>query len=381
MTHFSEKKPLFLLIFWLIIQSPKTSGQSIWKGWQLETTLNSGHITRHTPKLTIDNSQRVWGEELNFNYQTWGKKDWNSWQHFPQLGCAFIYFKLGDGAHGRSIGLMPNLGIPAFSIKGIDFIFRLGTGLVNISRPFDYQKNPSQNAIGSKWNDVTQVRFGGIWQAKGGRFVAGGGGSFTHFSNGGAHRPNYGLNIPAFFLTSAWVPVLVKKADYKVSQEQKKETVHKWGGLFQTGLAIGEIQVEDGPVHPIYSASISATYSFNKVNRGSGGLDWEHHSSIQYFLAHAGNQLNENLSYPKASRWMLFLGDEFLFGDIGLNLQAGVYLGGEAELIPLLIYNKLSIRYYFPKIKTIGFRAWIGLSLKSHKITAEYISINTGIDF
>lgn len=373
---------LFFLAVCLTIFFPKTlPAQSIWKGWQLETTLNTGQITRHTPKLTIDNSQRVNGFELNFNHQTWGRRDWNTWKRFPQMGLAFIHFDLGDGAHGTSTGLLPNLSAPIFTVYNTTLFFRYGSGLVRVSNPFDFQDNPGQNAIGSHWNNVTQFRLGGIWRATG-HFSVGGGGSFTHFSNGGAHRPNFGLNIPALFLTAAWSPVSLKKADFVHSSLPKKEAGRqRFGGLVEAGLAWGEIQVEDGPTYPIWTASMALARSFNKVNRAFIGVDWEFHAAIQYFLAHAGNHQNEADLRPQATRWMLFLADETRFGNLGVHLQTGIYTSRKSELVPWFLYNKLAFRYYLPGFFGSQLRPWAGVYLKSHKITAEYISLNAGLSF
>ncbi len=355
--------------------------QGKWTGWAIETGLHMGHITRHTPLLKIDNSKRVWAQEINFSYQTFGRHDWNQWQRFPEMGAAFIQVNFGEGAHGRGIGFMPNLAVPVFFRDNFDVRFRMATGIGWVSKPFDYLKNPGQNAIGSHWNNIAQFRFTAKWRAAGSRFYLVGGGVFTHFSNGGTHKPNYGLNLPMIYLAGQFSPVLIKKSGFASAKTSKKPPNHRWGGLLQVGISYGEIQIEDGPTYPIYTASAGLARYFSKTNRGFIGLDWERHTGIAWFLAHASGISDEGFYRAASTRWLGWIGDEFLYGPLGVHLQAGVSLSKKSQFLPWFLYNKLAFRYYLPGIAGSGIRPWAGICLKSHRATAEYISLSGGVSF
>ena len=341
----------------------------------------SPHLIDVTERIAIDNKPRVWAQEVNFSYQTFGRSDWNQWQHFPELGASLIQVNFGEGAHGRGIGLLPNLAIPLFFRDDFDVHFRFGTGLGWVTKPFDYLKNPYQNAIGSHWNNITQFRFSAKWRPAERRYYLVGGWVFTHFSNGASHKPNFGLNLPAAYFGAQFTPVLMKKSQFFAAKSSKKPPVRRWGGLLQAGIAYSEIQVEDGPSYPIYSASAAVARYFSKSNRGFVGLDWEQHTGIAYFFAHANGVSNESQYRAVSTRWLGWVGDEFLFGPLGVHLQMGVSLSKKSKFVPWFLYNKLAFRYYLPSIAGSGISPWAGIYLKSHKATAEFISLSAGLSF
>ncbi|MCB0624999.1 MAG: hypothetical protein KDC43_14065, partial [Saprospiraceae bacterium] len=77
-------------------------------------------------------------------------------------------------------------------------------------------------------------------------------------------------------------------------------------------------------------------------------------------------------------RWMVFLADEFLFGSLGVMLQAGYYVSPKSVLISKPIYSKLGIRYYLPAVGKPATQFYAGIYLKAHAFTAEYIGLGMG---
>lgn len=370
-----------LVVLLVFFNKNSHAQQPLLKGWAVESGVHFGKILRHTEKITIKNNQRVWGQELNFSYQTYGRNDWNDWKRFPEMGLSFLQMNFGEGAHGRGIGFLPNLAVPFVFRENFDLRFRLGTGLGWVQKPFDHLKNPSQNAIGSHWNNITQFRLTAKWRPAGSNFSLVGGGVFTHFSNGGSKRPNYGINIPTAYLAAQFSPVLMQKSTFSPAKCSKKQPDYRWGGLAQVGISYSEIQVEGGPAYPIYAASVGLARYFSKINRGFIGLDWERHTGIAWFLAHASGTPDEAEYRAASERWLGWLGDEFLFGPLGVHLQMGVSLSRKSQFVPSLLYNKLAFRYYLPGIGGSRLRPWAGIYLKSHRITAEYISLSAGLSF
>ncbi len=82
-----------------------------------------------------------------------------------------------------------------------------------------------------------------------------------------------------------------------------------------------------------------------------------------------------------ASRLAIFLADEFLFGNVGLSLQASVYLPMKSWLLQYFLYTKVGLRYYFPAIGRPKTKFYAGIYIKSHKITAEHFSFGFGATF
>jgi hypothetical protein len=379
----NNKRAVWLAsVFALFFCQKMTAQSEKLKGWSVEIGTHTGHILKHSERLKIGNDQRIWAQEINFDYQTWGKHDWNAWKHFPSFGLALVQVNFTEKAHGRAFAALPNLSIPIVSCDRWDVRFRLGTGLGWITQPFDYISNPNENAIGSHLNNMVQMRTTARWRpAKLPHFQLVGGGVFTHFSNGGAHRPNFGLNLPSFYLGAQYSPRAMSKSDFSAPKTSKKQPKHRFAALFQTGIGFGEVQIGGGPSYPIYSNSLGVGRYFSKINRGFVGLDWERHVGIAYWLAHADGQTDESKYRAASTRWLGWVGDEFLFGPLGIHLQTGVSLSKKSEFVPFFLYNKLAFRYYLMRFPRTDLRPWVGLYLKSHIITAEYISFSTGISF
>ncbi len=346
----------------------------------MEATLNCGAVWRHTPKLTTQTGELLFGQELSIRFQTTGRRDWQAWQRYPIFGISFVHFRLGEGSHGDGFGLLPHLSVPIIRSGKFAAFFRLGTGLAWVARPYDYFDNQAQNAIGSHWNNVTQLRLGGEWRL-GDHLRLNAGASLTHFSNGGSALPNFGINLPSGYVGLAWSPKPVREEDFLPAQTSKRAT-RRFGGLLQTGLAILEYGVYDGPKYPVWAGSAAGFFHFNQVNRLHLGFDYEFNKAVYEYGLHVADFENENEAKRGATRLAVFLADEFLFGSIGVQLQMGRYIGKNFNhLTAKPNYSKLTVRAYFPKLFQTSLRPHLGISLKAHGTTAEYISANAGLAF
>lgn len=346
-----------------------------------EAAFHAGNLFRHTPKLSIQTGQRVPGFELGLRFVTQGRREWQALQGFPIFGLALCRFVLGEAAHGTAHGLLPNLSVPIFRRKTWAAMFRFGTGLGYVARPYDYFQNPGQNAIGSHWNNITQFRLGAEIRL-GGHWRALAGGSFTHFSNGSAALPNLGVNIPAGYFALTYSPENETFAPRKRSVSRRP--ARRWGGQMQTGAAWVEYIVWDGPRHPIWSAAGAVTCALTRTNRAALGVDWEQNRAIFAWGLATTDFKTPAAARHGATRLTVKLADEFLFGNLGVSLETGLYVGQRAGLnhaIPAPIFNKLGIRYYFPPLFGARGRLFAGIYLKSHRINAEYISANVGLGF
>ena len=346
----------------------------------LETTVHNGSLYRHTPKLSIRTGQRVWGQEFSLNFQTLGRKPWQAWQRYPAFGASFAHFYLGEAAHGDVFGLLPYLNAPILRAGHWQLNFRVGTGLAYVAKPYDYFKNPTQNALGSHWNNFTQFRLGAeyrlndCWRLKAGL-------AFSHFSNGASALPNYGVNVPATFAALSWAPQGIRATDFVPGAESRRGG-RRWGALLSGGLAIIEYSVIDGPRYPVWGLSGSAYFQTNRVNRLHLGMEYEYNQAVYYFGLRSTDFKTEAEARRGATRLAATLGNEFLFGPLGVHVLAGLYTGSKINrLISNSWYSKLSVRYYLPEMLHTRLRCHLGISLKAHRTTAEFIAVNTGLAF
>lgn len=343
-----------------------------------EPVVYYGAIWRHTPKLSIRTGQPLVAQELNLRIQTRGRQAWHGWQRFPIFGVALAHFHLGEQAHGDAWGLLPNLTVPILRRGRWLAAFRVGTGLGYVAHPYDYFDNPGQNAIGSYWNNFTQFRLGAEYRWND-RWRAQAGVSLSHFSNGATTLPNFGINLPGAYLALAWAPKGIREAEFVHSTENKR-AVRRWGGLAIGSLALVEYSVFDGPRYPVWGMSGAGYFAFNRVNRFLLGLDYEWHRGVyEWGLRTAGFRTKAE-AQRGATRLAVTLADEFLFGAIGVQVQAGVYAGtGINRYVTHPWYSKLTVRYYFPPLMHTPLRVHTGIALKAHRTTAEFIAINVGL--
>ncbi|MCB9305016.1 MAG: acyloxyacyl hydrolase [Lewinellaceae bacterium] len=346
----------------------------------IESDVYAGAIWRHTPKLTTETAGIRWGQELSVRFQTDGRRDWHQWHRYPAFGVSLLHMRLGEGSHGDAFALLPQLSVPVFRWGRFAAFFRLGTGLARVSDPYDYFKNPEQNAIGSHWNNITQFRLGGEFRFDD-HLRVNAGVALTHFSNGGAALPNYGINLPSAYTGLVWSPHPIRESDFLPAAGSKKVVRH-FGTIGQAGLARIEYAVFDGPGYPVWCTSVAGYYRFNRVNRALLGIDHEFNRAVFEYGQQAAFFENEAAARKGATRLALFAADEFLFGSIGVQLQMGFYIGdGFNQLVFKKQYSKLSTRYYFPAMFKTPLQAFTGITLKAHAFTAEYISGNIGLAF
>ena len=347
----------------------------------LDASVYAGSVWRHTPKLSTQTGERIGGQELGFRLHTTGQRDWQAWQHYPALGFAWAHFTLGEGSHGHAFSLLPYLSMPLLRAGHWSVDFRVGTGLAWVTRPYDWFRNPRQNAIGSHWNNITQFRLGAEFRATPQlRFSTGG--SMTHFSNGGTALPNFGVNIFSGWAGAAWLLQPLKKEDFQPANSSKQQVARRLGAQIHGGLAFLEIASFDGPKHALWSGSAAGYYQINRSNRALLGMDYEFNRAIYAWGLHSTRFSDKAAARQGSTRVAIFAAEEFLFGEISIVLQAGKYVGKNInQYVPKSSYAKLSARYYFPALFGSDLRPFAGISIKAHKFTAEYISWNLGLSF
>jgi hypothetical protein len=351
------------------------------KGLQIESSLFYGHIIKPNDRIKVPVPSSNTGTALELRYQTFGKKDWHTWQHYPALGATFIYYKLGDpNILGEAIGVVPHIKFRLLDTKICDISTQFGFGIAYLTKHYDQIDNPQNNAIGSAVNNCTNFQLRSEWRLSP-KWNAIAGATFTHYSNGASQLPNLGLNIPAMSLGLQYNPEPVEKADRLVSKLSKKST-HRWGVNVHLDMAYRESMVSRGPRYPVYIASLAGMYHWTKVNRFMFGAEYEQQTDVKKFGLSVGAFQTEKEARFHSSRVMAFVGNEFLFGNWSFSIQTGAYIGNKNwYLSGYKLYNKIGMRYYLPPIGKPQTKFYVGLYMKAHRIVAEYIGMGIGAAF
>lgn len=350
--------------------------------WEYEIGIHVGTVIRHTQKIDIGAGEVIPGFELSINRNTDGSHYWHKHFRLPTVGLAAICFAPGTYTHGIGWAVMPHLSIPTSRKSPNAFVFRIGAGLGWITKPYDWKNNPNQNAIATNLNSIVQFKFG--WRHLAERYRVQTGVAFTHFSNGGLASPNFGINMP-----SAYVQLHRPMSTPKSAERERQIDIAKplmrnrLGGLVSAHYTESQyLIVLDGPRYPIYGLSFMAYYQTNPCNRVLAGVDLERNEAVYAWYLHARGGLDPDFVRTQSDRIGAWIGNEFLFGNLGITVQAGYYLGYKRNAYVLSRnYNKLGFRYYFPKWQKGHLRPNIGVQMKAHKIIAEYFAGTVGLEF
>lgn len=349
------------------------------KGMGLTLANHTGGIIKHTDKLTFTPPAFSTGLEASLTFRTYGRRDWEAWRNYPILGLSAHWFDLGSEQLGHSFGFYPFVDVPLLRRDKWQLFFQVGSGLAWLTRRNDRIRNPLQNAIGSNLNNVSAFRIHADWHLDP-QWLLTGGFSFTHYSNGQARIPNFGINVVGGMLGVQYTPRPLTQEDFRPAAEPRT-ALRRWGLSTHAGMAFKEYFAVGGPRYPIYLGSIAGMYQLSRVNRLVLGVEYEYNEGVAVFSKLAWQHDTDRERHRAASRVMVFLGEEFLFGNWALLLQAGTYVGNIGELIPYPVFTRLAIRHYLPPLPGSGARFFGGVYLKSHVVTAEYISLGMGVTF
>lgn len=364
---------------WVSSQAAAQEPQTV--SLAIEASSSRGFLWGHTPRLTIRTGHLVSGYELGLSWPTSGRRDWEVWRRYPLWGVSACYFNLGEGAHAAAWGILPHLTIPIWRYRRWLTAFRIGTGVGYVVRPYDSFSNPAENAIGSHWNNLTQFRLGCTyrfnphWRLQAGAML-------SHLSNGAAKLPNFGINLPAYFFSLNGSPGGTDESQFR-STASPNRAERRWGMLLGGSFAQVEYAIVDGPQYAVWSVSAGALFYLNRLNRLTLSLEGEHHPAVAEFGLQTGGFLSTRAARSGAYRLAIAPGAEFLFGPVGVHIQAGIYTGSANinRYVPAPWYSRLNLRGYLPPIPGTDIRLWAGIALKAHRVNAETIALQAGIAY
>jgi hypothetical protein len=340
----------------------------------LSGSFHYGKALKHTSKFKPDTPGQSVMAEFNFGVNVSGKKYWNHRFKFPEVGASFIYTDFGNlTVLGRAAGLYPYISFPVVNKPKYKFQIRLGSGIAYLTKPYHVIDNPTNNVIGSKINNVTQLKFlNNIKLNNKWRLLAGV--AFTHFSNGNVQKPNLGINVVSGNIGLQYLP---NDNPEKVACDTV-ENKRRFMALVKTGIAINEANVPGAGKYAVYTAMALAVKPLGKVTRLQLGIEYEFRGD-NYVTLQTSLDRQTAVKRIDVSRFAVLVGDEILFGNFALSLQLGFYVN-KFEQKPFLFYNKNGIVYYVPLIKDKP-SLFFGVYLKSHKFVADYIEYGMGYVF
>ena len=366
------------LFLWIVLGMLLGIPAQAQKGWYVEGSLHVGSAFKHRSTITIDFPDWSYGMEVNLERKTYGTKPWHERCGFPRWGVALSYHYTGNAAQmGHGIALLPNVTVDFVRKKHWRLFGRLGVGLGIITQPYDRQTNPLNNMVGSYLNNNTSIRLGMAinlhpqWELRPSA-------TFTHYSNAASTLPNLGINIPSFQLGLCYRPNPVTQEDYHYAEESPKRSKRiQFSALVAAGLR--ELSTSNGSKYPVWQANVDAGLFLTPNNRLKMGIEYDYIAAYYAFNKHNGGYPDKDLHW-QASRLTLFLADEIFIGRFSINAQIGVYLTQNMnQLSPISL--RVAARYYLINPYQDQLTPFFTVSMKAHRIIAEYFSVGAGIAF
>lgn len=335
----------------------------------------AGKIVKHTQRFQADVTQPSFHLEAGVAFKTFGEKAWQRKLHYPEMGISYIYTHYGDRAvFGQAHGLLPHIRFSIKRTKLVDVYFRIGSGIAYNNTPFHPVDNPTNNVIGSKINNVTQLRFGSDFHLSESVDLTLGF-TFTHHSNARTQSPNLGTNIPAISIGARYMPFEKRET---INQEPIPKPEKRNSFLFRTGMGITSRAAVGGPKYPVYTNTFMYARHTSVANRVWIGATWALNMAKHDRIL--DQETFDNIVY-RASDLSIFIGDEILMGKIGMFFLVGAYLF-EPEFKNPPIYAKLGMHYYFVELgKSKDIKPFVGVNLKTHYSVAEYAEFTLGLSF
>lgn len=367
------------LLLWCIILSVlvnHSSAQDKWAGIGIESNILRGKIFRHTEKFPTQLPKAVTGLEVNAVFQTYGTKDWQQRRHYPVLGFGFMYTDYGiDSIYGKCFSIYPSLQIPLVRYKKFEWTIKAAFGLGFVTKR--YERFPTfdtvNTAIGTHFNNfslfATDIRY-----RLNQHLDIQAGGTFTHISNAALRNPNLGINVYGAHLGVRYFPTT-----------SQPERIHKeltplknrWLVQARLGISGRESFSPDGPMYLNPILSLFASKRYLSRNKLLVGLDYSYHNDVYAFLR--VNEIEIGKERQNSWRSAVIVGNEFLFGKVGILLQMGFYLKNH-YLAGEFFYQKLGGNLYLLQ-KEQGLLKEVSTSiiLKTHMFEAELVEVGIGV--
>jgi hypothetical protein len=98
---------LLFVFFILIGQKSIGQGSTSLEGFGIEANVFAGKVIKHEKKFELPIPQLTSGVDINFQWKTYGKKDWQQRRRYPVLGIGVTYTNYGiDSIYGRCFSVL-----------------------------------------------------------------------------------------------------------------------------------------------------------------------------------------------------------------------------------------------------------------------------------
>jgi len=336
----------------------------------------AGKVVKHDPKFTLPIPALTTGLTVQLTKHTYGSKPWQQRRGYPTIGAGITAIRYGiDSIYGQCYSLYPTLTIPILATRRLQWSAVIGNGLAYVTSTYNRLSpgNTANVAMGSHLNDFVYLASNVQWLPHQ-HWGVQAGVHFTHVSNGSIRKPNLGINTYGAHAGITYYPVTAHPP-YLV--RELRPLPPRWLWQARMGMSLVSSYTAGGPLFPAYIATGYASRRWRSYNKLLAGADYSYHQDTYAFL----RDNNLAAGQEKNNSWKsgLFVGNEFVYGRVGIVVLLGAYLK-QSYLKKDALYQKVGGNFYLVRREQGPLKeVFVSAFLKTHKNVAELGELGIGI--
>lgn len=347
-----------------------------WAGFGVEADMIAGKVFKHEAKFTLPIPPLTTAVNISLLQHSYGKKAWQQQRRYPTFGVGITYINYGiDSIYGRCFGIYPELLLPLYRGKNVEWTITLGDGLGYVTKEYSRVApvDTINVAIGNKVNDfvvfASDLRYhtNHHWDLQLGI-------NAMHISNGSYKKPNLGINMAGAHLGITYYPVTSTPVHI---HRDLKPLRARWLVQARLSMSMVSANTAGGPLYPIYVATAYASRRWRSHNKLFLGADYAYHNDIYAYLRN--NELEPGHEKQNAYQSAIIAGNEFLLGRLGIVAQLGAYVKQD-YMRKDPVYEKIGAHYYLVQKEHGPVKEmFLSVFLKTHQNVAEFAEFGIGV--
>jgi len=337
----------------------------------IDASLMGGSILQHNPDIAHLITDHPTGVLLSYNQRTFGSKEWESRYGFPDWGVTAAYQDMKNIYLGEAYSAYAHFN---FYFLKRNLQFRIGQGLAYMTRPFDLEDNPRNNAYGTRFTSSTfllaNYRRENIYRGLGVQA----GFNVIHYSNANVRAPNNSTNT--WFFNAGLNYTFNRKSipEFKIWEKKAySEQIH-FNAVARLGF--NESDYRGSGQYPFYDFSFYADKRINiksSLQLGTEVFFGEFLKEYRDYQAASfpDSNLDGDENYQRVS---VFVGHELHLGKTSLLTQVGYYVYWPIPF-ETRIYNRIGLQ------RRLTSKIFASLTVHSHGAAAEGVSLGLGYRF
>jgi len=305
--------------------------------------------------------------ELRLYHRTDGSREWHRNFQSPSVGLTIRGFDLSNReVLGYGLAAAPFFSAPLVQSTRFQWNIEIAAGLGYISKPFDFENNYKDIAIGSYLN--TFILLGQRFAYRVSQQVnVSCSMSFNHFSNAAFSLPNLGLNYPMVSLGVGWTP---HPAPDTASLNKAAIPKVKSNWLLALTFGLKETFHPRKVKYPTFTFMADRQFGISRKSSIATGID------VFYNAALMANREADSISVAPVENIQLGgrVNYQLHIDRLVVLLGMGVYVRDTYKSDGRL-YHRAGIRYYLSD-------HWgVNLSLKTHFFKADFFEFGLTYKF